>query len=450
MTIALIDGDVICYNACEDRYTRDTDDLLLQHQEYTEIRRVEGEDVFSDEENEAYLNAVFEKFKRLIEGLQETCYATEVRVAVGGTGNFRKDVFPDYKMNRHGVGVKRNPFVPIIREMAAKEGIAVQAHGMEADDLLRIWAEELRAEEKHFVICSVDKDLKCIEGTHWLIHKKTFFESTPDYAMRFYYEQLLQGDATDNIQGVPGIGPLKAQSFLANCVTEEDFQSTVMQVYYSTVHQWRRALQLTGQLIYIKKHRDDWFDMSKWPVITLEDIVNKPKKGKMEEWTLDTALNAVNPFSITTRARWEAAMLYLLEATPHQPKEVEDAVAVLMERDKVPNPEKVAFETFSTFMKRNIVVTEKDVADESLGAPKMVKVDSIIKLPAIKAPEPVAVPKFSFGAKTPVVPPQKEVPTIAPPPPVVAPPAAPPVVTPPPTTAPTGVPTFNTAWLKKK
>lgn len=447
MTTLLVDGDVVCYSACENRYKRKpaeisstTPDIVsMLRDKYSGIFDYCEEADFSDEENEKYLLDTFNTLKDIINELKEACFADEVRVAVAGRGNFRDEIFPEYKMNRHKNPERMNPFVPILRKMAAEEGLAVEAHGMEADDLLRMWAEECRTAGESFIVASIDKDLKMIEGKHYLIHKQCFFDSTPDFALRFYYEQLLMGDPTDNIGGVPGIGPVKAKSLLEDCSTEEEFQATVMQVYYSTVHQWRYALQLTGQLIYLKKHKDDWFDMSKWPEITLEDIVNKPKKSKkMNEWTLDTALAAVDPHSVTTRERWESALLYLVELRSDLPQVVSDAIDVLTNRDEIPLPEKEAFKTLSAFMKRNVVVTAVEKVDERLGAPAVaVAPVGTPSLPVFKKPQTVPI------LPTAVIAVEQRKPESF----INTPPVAPPVTQLVATAA--GIPTFNPSWKKK-
>jgi 5'-3' exonuclease len=435
MTTLLVDGDVVAYNACEDRYRRNpvekgehiiNGNLLTDiFDKYDHLSYYREEADFTDEENEEYLHKAFASFKDIIKDLGEVCFADTIKVAVAGNHNFRKDIFPEYKANRHADATKRNPFVPIIRKMAAAEGAAIEAEGMEADDLLRIWAQECMDAGEHFVVASIDKDLKMIPGMHYLIHKKEFFEASQDFAMRFYYEQLLHGDPTDNIQGIPGIGPVKAKSILENCVDEVDFQAMVMQTYYSHVHQWRHWLQLTGQLIYLKKHKDDWFDMRKWPTIELEDIVSKPKKSKkMEDWTVDAALAAINPYGVTTRERWEAAMLFLLELGDLP----QDDVDILMERDKVPLPEKEAYERLCRHVKDMLKVKPPELPKPVVATPP----PKLPELPVFSVKPSVAIPL------APVTPPV--LPTVAPPP------VLPKAVAPPPT----GVPLFNPNLLKKK
>lgn len=348
-TVVLIDGDVIAYRCCEDRWRRPVSNpeelRKIFGEQFDKFMILSGETEFSDEENEAYLFKTYAIFKEMVAELKEMHFAEEVRVAVAGEDNFRKAIYPEYKMNRHADHVPRNPFVPLIREMAAEEGIAIQAHGMEADDLIRIWANELEQKNVHYVICSVDKDLKMIPGLHYLIHKREHFTSTPEFALRFYYQQLLMGDATDNIDGAPGIGPIKAEALLKDCETEEDFRDIVVNTYYSLVHQWRYALDLTGKLIYIKKTHDDVFDLNTWKIPVLCDIIDKPKKSKPKvyDFTIASALAAVNPRSVTTKQKWDAAMMFLVEAAEGAEIDIFEQVEVLSTRDEIPPGELEAY-----------------------------------------------------------------------------------------------------------
>lgn len=381
--VMLIDGDVLCYRACEDRYTRriaNVDDFDAEEiAGYEKLTVYTGDVEFTDEENEDYLNRAFAVVEDMVRELCDLGFTTEFKMAVAGEGNYRKDIFPLYKANRHADPTKRNPFVPLLRKMAAEKGIATEAHGMEADDQIRIWAAECEAAGIPYIICSIDKDLKMIPGKHWLIHKREFFDSSEDFALRFFHEQLLMGDMTDNIQGVPGMGPIKAKAVLADCSTAAEYQEVVSQVYYSMVHQWKYALYLTGQLIYLKKHADDWFTLDGWDFSKLIDVDAKPKKKskkKMEEWTIDSALAALDPRSITTRERWEAAVFFLIE---QEGFDEHDAIEVLSNRDQVPKAEIDAYDKLKKAVKKLSVPAVP--VFEALGLPPLPPFPEVVKMP---------------------------------------------------------------------
>jgi len=196
-------------------------------------------------------------------------------MAVKSSTNFRDDMYEDYKDNRRkqnavleAKGETRGRFISGIRHLAVSNGYAVEAVGMEADDYVRIWAEEYRAAGKEFVVVSIDKDLNCIPGKHYNPQKKELWTVTEDYATRFYYQQLLQGDPTDNIPGIPGVGPITAEREIAALKTESEFQECVVSHYIAAYEdEWYELLKFNGSLIYILKTLDDKFDCDDWEIV---------------------------------------------------------------------------------------------------------------------------------------------------------------------------------------
>lgn len=269
MTIAIIDGDVLCYKACKPRWekkVRRVDDTTFVELDDAG-KRIPLE--YTQEEDTEYLEQCWETFKIELQKLVDSLYCDDFLMAVKGTGNFRNTIYAEYKLNRNTDEAKQNIFVPTLRKLAVMEGYAVESTGREADDLLRIWAEEAKQSEQDYVICSIDKDLLCIPGRHWLMHKEMFVEIDQETALRHYYEQLLKGDPTDNIPGIPKIGPVKAQKILIDCKTEFEFQERVIEQYLSFYgeEKWKDYLLSNAKMIYLQKHKDDYFTFRSWPLI---------------------------------------------------------------------------------------------------------------------------------------------------------------------------------------
>ena len=137
-----------------------------------------------------------------------------VLYAVKGKGNFRKDLSPDYKSNRPELDKKIRDSLNYLHKYAVSKG-AIQADGMEADDLVSIWAREALDRKEEYVICGIDKDLLQIPGHHYNYSKDTWQLINEEEALHNLYIQCLTGDNTDNIPGLKGIGPKKAQKILA-------------------------------------------------------------------------------------------------------------------------------------------------------------------------------------------------------------------------------------------
>ena len=49
--------------------------------------------------------------------------------------------------------------------------------------------------------------------------------------LKFFYTQILTGDRADNIKGLYGVGPKKAEKMLAECKTEADMYEECLHQY---------------------------------------------------------------------------------------------------------------------------------------------------------------------------------------------------------------------------
>lgn len=143
----------------------------------------------------------------------------------------------------HGMGYKAGrPDKPVhlkyIKEKMIHEYGAKEVFGYEADDALGMYQTD------RTVAVHIDKDINMIPGWHYH-HVKEEFSFCPkslgilEYkegkltgkGTIFFYAQMLTGDPTDNIPGIPKIGPKKAYDLLNGCQIEEDCVCTVYTQY---------------------------------------------------------------------------------------------------------------------------------------------------------------------------------------------------------------------------
>ena len=137
-----------------------------------------------------------------------------------GSNNFRKDiaVTAPYKGNRTQAKPKH---YELIREYLNKAWGCEVIEGQEADDAIGIRAYEMEDVED-YIIMSIDKDLDMIRGWHYNFIKNTKYLINDQEAIKHFYTQILTGDRVDNIVGLKGVGPKKAEKILQDCVTEAD------------------------------------------------------------------------------------------------------------------------------------------------------------------------------------------------------------------------------------
>lgn len=131
--------------------------------------------------------------------------------------NFRNQIFPEYKATRREVPEELIPQFPIIREAVdALKLNYLEMEGYEADDLIATYARLALEQGMEAVVVSADKDLMQLirPGVEFYDPMKDKFFTPEDVREKFgvYPDkvvdvQALSGDSTDNVPGVPGIGP---------------------------------------------------------------------------------------------------------------------------------------------------------------------------------------------------------------------------------------------------
>tara|TARA_R110000823_G_scaffold80830_1_gene183901 strand:+ start:2401 stop:3222 length:822 start_codon:yes stop_codon:yes gene_type:complete len=147
-------------------------------------------------------------------------FSSETKVAVKGFKNFRYEVYDKYKSNRPDLDKKLKDALSHGYSHMINKYDAIPANGMEADDLVAIWAYEAREMEIPYVVVGIDKDLLQIPGHHYNFNKLTYRFIDDDEAHKLLMIQCLTGDRSDNIPGIKGIGPKKAEKILEGVKTD--------------------------------------------------------------------------------------------------------------------------------------------------------------------------------------------------------------------------------------
>jgi DNA polymerase-1 len=146
--------------------------------------------------------------------IQRNCGSDSFLVAIKGRGNFRKEIYPAYKGTRKEIEPDVKEALNYGHKYMVDKYSAIEADDMEADDLVAIWAAECRSVDQEYTVVGIDKDLLQIPGTHYNFVKKEITEVDEDTANLKLMLQCLTGDRSDNIPGIKGIGPKKAEKIL--------------------------------------------------------------------------------------------------------------------------------------------------------------------------------------------------------------------------------------------
>lgn len=202
MTTVLIDGDIVCYRA---GFACENDDLAI---------------------------ALWQA-DQLIQRIIKEIGASECKVFLTGSNNFRYDVYSEYKANRKDA--RRPKWLQQLREHLVVAWGATVTDGIEADDAMGIAQDKVGGTT---VIATIDKDLLMISGEHYnfvtLVHKTiSAYEG-----LQFFYFQLIMGDTADNIKGFDGKSRVKVPKFLEqaveivySCATEKEMYEHVLSMY---------------------------------------------------------------------------------------------------------------------------------------------------------------------------------------------------------------------------
>ena len=168
-------------------------------------------------------NAVF-GFMRLLLNVIRDRRPSHIAVAFDPRGpTFRNEIYAEYKANRSATPEDLVPQMPLCRDAVTALGLpAVEVEGYEADDVIGTLARRWAASGRPCVIVTADKDLMQLVDERITLWDGKEKETNRDGVIEKFgvppdrvIDVLgLAGDASDNIPGVPGIGPKTAAQLL--------------------------------------------------------------------------------------------------------------------------------------------------------------------------------------------------------------------------------------------
>ena len=268
---ALIDGDVIVYvcgfasdktmYTCPDGHQEQYKSNANAHCDAKGLDKTAITKAVTPEPVEHCLHSVKLFLKDIIKSVDGTSH----KIFLTGKGNFRDELYGDYKANRDR-SVKPLHY-DAIREYLINVWHADEVVGVEADDALG-WAQykEIMStkgslEDSESCICTIDKDLNQIPGWHYNWKADggmgTMYMTTPEESLLYFFTQWLVGDSADNIPGVPKVGYKTAQKILQPLVSSN---STVKEYYDCILNQYRKHgkdaewVNMIGDLLWMQRN----------------------------------------------------------------------------------------------------------------------------------------------------------------------------------------------------
>lgn len=155
----------------------------------------------------------------------------------------RKELFEGYKANRHGMPDELAEQMPMIKEILKAMNIdIIEKEGYEGDDILGTLAKYGEKQGLEVTILSGDRDTFQLASDNITIRiprTKAGKTETEDYNRTKVLEEYglepeqlievkaLQGDTSDNIPGVPGVGPKTAISLIQRYNTVKELYEKI-------------------------------------------------------------------------------------------------------------------------------------------------------------------------------------------------------------------------------
>ncbi len=191
----------------------------------------------------------------------------------GDEAVFRKAIFPEYKANRQKRPDDFGPQEDRILKIVADAGIPIFGkNGFEADDLLATMAKRLCTMDFETFMVSKDKDLRQIVGPcvkmYDVAGDKVIDEATMAAELGFTPRealeiQTLMGDSTDNVPGIPGVGPKTALELVKKYGTADAVLQHLDELkpkQRENFEKYADRLPISRQLVTLKDDVDMVFD----------------------------------------------------------------------------------------------------------------------------------------------------------------------------------------------
>jgi len=205
-------------------------------------------------------------------------------VCLEASGNFREELYPNYKGTRQNKILLRKELVEWVKESFPR---VILAFGRETDDVVAtyMWKgyKDFKLTGVYTYMCaSCDKDLRTVAGLLYNYCKDEEIEISELEADRAFCGQLLEGDNIDNIKGIngalskefckekgvrhssKGVGKKTAENLLKVCKTSKEIFETTIEAY-KDVHgdRWLYCMREEGIALRMQHTKGERYDIQK-------------------------------------------------------------------------------------------------------------------------------------------------------------------------------------------
>lgn len=178
---------------------------------------------------------------------------SEYHVYLTGSDNFRYEIAKSYPYKANRTAQEKPEHLGAVRQYLQETRPTTVSYGEEADDLISI-AATLGGPDT--IIASIDKDFLQVPCKHYNFVKDEWTTVTPEEGIKFFYTQVLTGDAVDNIKGLHRVGPVKASKILEGLTTEQELYKACLDAYDGDVE---RVLE-NARLLWLRRYEGEMWE----------------------------------------------------------------------------------------------------------------------------------------------------------------------------------------------
>ena len=244
---------------------------------------------------------------------------------------FRHKIYPEYKGTRKGMPEELREQVPVMKEVLKSMGILImEKEGLEADDILGTFAKKAQEQGLEVALVSGDRDLLQIADEHIKIripktksgrtevedyYAKDVIEAMQVTPVQFIELKALMGDTSDNIPGVPKVGPKTATDLMVTYGSLENIYEHLEDIskksVRETLREHRDLAELSKVLATIEIHADIPYTLEEakyenpftkeayvlFKKLEFKNLLNKFEKDAVNENSEKESFRIVNDFA---------------------------------------------------------------------------------------------------------------------------------------------------------
>ena len=224
-----------------------------------------------------------EDYLRTVQSLSKSYKARWTIIAADqGSSSYRKDIYPLYKQNRKDkyeqqTEAERAEFELFFEDFTATLELlgehypVLRYQGVEADDIAAyVVSKKAKLGIPEIWLMSSDKDWDLLVQPgvgrfSYVTRKETTYENWNDHysfePTDYIHVKCLMGDSGDNVPGVPGVGPKRAQQLVEEYGTTWDIINSIplpgKYKYIQAINQSREQLETNYKLMDLQTYCKD-------------------------------------------------------------------------------------------------------------------------------------------------------------------------------------------------